>query len=340
MTSTRINPLDLLGTPASAKSSPLEALKAAGCDFEVEKVPLYASSHDRGDVVSEVTGYWGIRRDDTGEVIGISQGQYTPIQNRQYFGDVAGTVIKESGARITRCGSFDNGAKVFMNLEWPSKKDIKVLGDIVRRRCCIFTTHNGEQGARTILQPLRLACLNSMVVPVPGATFDIVTFHTKSAEQRIKEALKVLAQASKYFDAFHVSAEILARTKLTPRKAEALIKLIADPNNKAEKRNSGVETAPLQRINRVTTLFEGMQSDGRHRAVNGTAYGIYQAFIEDGDYGSRVRLAKGASEGEQRFKAAFVGGTAARDKLRVWTTIVNELKLTKRLAEATKAALN
>ncbi len=340
MTSTRINPLDLLGTPAPAKSTPLAALKAAGCDFEVEKVPLYASSRDRGDFVGEVTGYWGIRRNDTGYVIGIGQGQYTPIQNSQYFGDVAGTMIEESGARITRCGSYDGGAKVFMNLEWPSKKDINVLGDIVRRRCCIFTTHNGEQGARTILQPLRLACLNGMVVPVPGATFDIVIFHTKRADGRIRSALRVLKQAGRYFDAFHVSAEILAQTKVGPRKAEKIIKLIADPNDKAEKRNSGVVTAPLQRINRVTALFEGMQSNGKHKAVYGTGYGILQAFIEDADYGSRVRKAKGASEEEQRFKAAMIGGTSSKEKLRVWTALVRELDLETKMARAAQAVLN
>lgn len=330
----RINPLDGIGEAMNPMSDPIAALQEAGCDFEVEKVPLYASRYDRGDTLEPVAGQWGIRRNDTGEVIGVAQDQYTPIQNRHFFGDIAGGVIENSDARITRCGSYDNGAKVFMNLEWPTSGDVKIVGDIVRKRCTIFTSHDAQASARTLLQPMRLVCLNGMVVPVPGASFDLPIYHTKSAAGRIAEAIKIVRDAGRYFDVFAANATVLAETKIGPRVAKRLIARICDPKGGAEKRDNGVENAAYRMIGRVTELFEGAQSAGRHRAVAGTAYGLYQAVIEDYDYASTIRKAKGVDEGTQRFKAAMQGGTAAKAKLQAWTTIVDELNLSEKLKRA------
>ena len=158
-----------------------------------------------------------LTRTDTGELVNsevIVGNQYEVLQNRDFFGEVADTMVAESGASITRC--YQNGSRVYMFLEWPKEQSINILGDIVSKRAVIINAFGGSS-AWVNLMPLRLACLNGMVIPDSLMKFVLKILHKQSAHDRVKEASEVCSQAGKIFDTYGRAMQVFGETKVTGR---------------------------------------------------------------------------------------------------------------------------
>src|SRR4051812_11627885 len=60
-----------------------DAIRIAGLDWTVETVPLYHTAADGG--YTEIAGQFGVRRSDTGAIMGVVGDRYNPLQNRDQF---------------------------------------------------------------------------------------------------------------------------------------------------------------------------------------------------------------------------------------------------------------
>lgn len=76
------------GVPLDDPPNTISAIKHSGLDWKVSKVKLF--SEDK----KLVEGYYGIKRNDTGDVLGIVKGGYTPLQNSEAFNFFRPTDIK------------------------------------------------------------------------------------------------------------------------------------------------------------------------------------------------------------------------------------------------------
>lgn len=313
----RIATFAAIGTPAVRGDDSRSALKRGNLDFDVKLVPM--KNPLTGEVITEGKDakYFGVCRDDTNDLLGIVEGRYTLIPNRNIF-DIGDAMAQEDGAIITRVSALDNGARCFMNLEWPRDKSINVVGDIVGRQAIIQNAHNGKFSSVIRLIPMRLACINGMVVPIPAFSFEFRIKHTFSADARLAEARRIMAGASKYFDAFGKVANQMARTKVTQPHAKLILKTIPE----LAKTTDGAE----KKLNEIFDLFDGGQVNARHESVNGTAWGLLNAVAEHADHSSKVRKTGDNSAEVQRFKSGFEG-TSQRLKLSAYESILADKDL-------------
>ena len=307
---TLISPLDAVGT-ANDGSDAVGCLARGGLDFEVKKVPM---RHPNRDEV--VAGFHNIVRTDTGDVLSVVGDKYQPIQNRDFFGDVADTLVAESNATISRCFSAD-GKSVHMIIDWPRDEGISVLGDIVSKRAIIKNSHDASSVAGISLMPMRLACLNGMVVPVGSFSFVFKIMHTITADRRITRATNILGDAGKYFEQFGRAMNVMAETKVTDAHADTILKSIAPFDTDSTKSKNKLEV--------VTDLWRGGQRGGNHQAIRGTAWGLFNAVAEYADHKSTIRRTR-ATQGNgsvSRFNSA-VGGSGYRLKLNAYDRILSD----------------
>lgn len=308
----RVATFDAIGTASQPGDNSLAALRRANLDFDVELKPVL--NPVTGNVIMEdgEPKYFATIRTDTKEALGIVEGRYHVIHNRDVF-DIADAMVNEDGAQITRASCLDHGARCFMNLSWPKSKSINVVGDIVGRRALLQNAHNGKFSTLIRLMPLRLACINGMLVPIPGFTFEFRIKHTQSAEGRLAEARRIMAGASSYFDAFGRVAERMARTRVTTNQAEKILNSITELSKTTD--------AAQKKRTEIMDLFNGSQSNGHHEAVKNTAWGLFNAIGEHADHSGRIRLTRDNSPEVQRFKSGFEG-SAQRLKLSAYEAML------------------
>jgi len=314
----RVATIDSIGTAAECGDDSRKALMRAKLDFNVALVPV--KNPRTNQIIRGADGepsYFATVREDTNEVLGIVEGRYRVIPNNEAF-QIADTMIEEDGAIITRASALDGGGRCFLNLEWPRQKNVNVRGDIVGRRAIIQNSHNGKHSTIIRLQPLRLACLNGMVLPVPAFSFEFRIKHTESADDRIKEARNIMSGASRYFSTFGRIADLMAKTEIPNSLAKELIGSIPDLKKDT--------TANEKKRDEIFALFDGGQAGSNSEGVRGTAWGLLNAVTEFADHNGRIRLTKGSSEAAQRFKSSFEG-SAQRLKLTTWETLCGSSKL-------------
>jgi len=324
----RVSPLDGVGTVAVSGDDSRMVLKRARLDFDIDLVPVLnpvtgkrciggVEKDAKTGVETEVDKYYAAVRRDTKAVLGIVEGRFRNLPNRDVF-SIADDMVNEDGAIITRAVEVDGGARCFLNLEWPKEKAISVVGDLVGRRAIMTNAHNGKYAATIVLMPMRLACINGMIVPVPAFSFEFRIKHTESGKNRLAEARNIMAGAGKYFETFGRVAERMAKTKVTPGHASLLLKSMP-----------GLEkdtTATNNRRDAMLALFNGGQVNGGHEAVKNTAWGFLNAIAEFADHNGRTRKTWGNDVAIQRFKN-MVEGAGQRLKLNAYDALLRDKSL-------------
>lgn len=315
VTHARVNPLDALGVENERGGNSLTALKRGKLDFDVVKVPLCEVTAGDTRLQFPTNKYFATVRQDTGAVLGIVEGRYEVIPNRDCFA-IADVMTQDDGAIITRASALDQGARCFLSLEWPRRKAISVVGDIVGRRAIMQNAHDGKFAAYIRLMPLRLACLNGLMVPVPFFSFEFRIRHTESSAERIAEAQRVMASAGRYFETFGRVAEQMARTKVADTLAKELTEQLLPQDSTASENKRG----------EILALFGGEQRNGNHEAIKNTAWGWLNAVAEFSDHAGRIRKTKGNDEAAQRFKSALEG-SGQRLKMSAYELLMTSPKL-------------
>jgi hypothetical protein len=214
-----------------------------------------------------------------------------------------------------------------MHLAWDIQRTaINVVGDIVGRVATIRNSHDGKTAALIRLWLLRLACVNGVVIPVPGLSFEFRIPHTFIAAQRIKKAQKVISN----YNIAGQALNLLAKEKVNETLAKRLAFLTVDPAH-AETPNK-IGNADMKRVDAIIDRFKGNQPQGDHESMKGTAYGYLMAVADLADHSIRIKKSQGFSGQQQRFKSAFSGVGHAL-KLSAWDALVKEFDLQTRIKQ-------
>ena len=192
-----------------------EAMKAQGLDWEVLKGPL--ASHHNG-VTRPVEGWETVQRADTGKVLGIVKGRYEPIQNRRLaeFNDV---LVKESGGEAAAVGSAFDDKRVYC---------VTKLGDIdspdggLGSFLITANSHDGTTALWSTVANVRWACSNGLI-GLSDKAHTVKIRHTIKAEERLGEAIRIMAGVSAYLEDTTRVMEELLRTPVPPTIVEQLI---------------------------------------------------------------------------------------------------------------------
>jgi phage/plasmid-like protein (TIGR03299 family) len=201
-----------------------EAIKAAGLDWEVKQLPVYALTNadeieaapeeerdDIGLIVDPVDGYFVNVRSDTNKPLGIVSARYQPVQNVQAFSFLAS--IFGSEMHFETAGSLMNGRRVWVLMKIPTF--IEVGGDPIGQYAFVSNSHDGKSSVLAAMTPVRIVCSNTEGAAIrlakgANAQRTYTVRHVGNMDQKIEEARNVLDVTINYYKQFKEIGDKLA----------------------------------------------------------------------------------------------------------------------------------
>lgn len=267
-------------------------LTRAGLDWDVEQLPVsYGKSR-------EAEGYVANARSDNGNLLGIVGSTYEPLSNRDGFAFADNIVQSGSGGWMT-ARELNGGSTVVALMKL--NRDIKIGGLDSERVMPLIAFRNSHDGSGSVsvrMTPMRLACLNGMLLPVKGSVREWKARHTRSLTGRIEDARRALEISFTYYDELEELGNKLVAKKVNDRAfAKFLDRLIPYTPTMEEDPGGRPARNREQAINAITGYYNGENLGN----VKGTAWGALQAVGEFADWERPVRNTGRSTADENRF---------------------------------------
>jgi phage/plasmid-like protein (TIGR03299 family) len=268
-------------------------MAAANLNWNVALGPISAAG-------KEVEGYFAVVRSDNQDTLGVVQGRYKPIQNREVF-EFADAIKNNSNAQASYdvAGALFGGRKVFATLSLPKAN---FLGDDYQPYLFVYNSNDGSSSFKAGITNIRIICTNRITAMLNNAKRVWAIRHSNNAQSRIKEAVNSLILASTYQEAFGVWAEGMAATKVNAAK---VIKLIFPyPPVATQKSIENVEKT-REEVLSIAEKKDDLQN------FRGTAFGVYQAVS---DWNSHREPRRKTPTYDQRHDKDFFVGDSLLEK--------------------------
>lgn len=293
-----IVPWHKLGTVVEGTLSSAEAIAAAGLDWHVSKVPMYARI-----TTNEGHGLWkhdpntfAIVRDSDHKVLGAVGTKYQPIQNHDGF-----EVLDSLGSNIQyeTAGSIDGGSTVWILAKTP--QDLKIAGDDVRPYFLATMNHDGTGRMRVRPAHTRVVCANTLRAALnENAGREFTCSHTAYASERLKQAAKLLGVMHDQNLVFESrAAELLANSFSTQDWENLCKQLLPKPEG------DDVTDRQLRSYEQRFHDLRGSLNVPDLANIRGTAWGALNAVA---DYEQHAKRVKGdeSKQLETLFKRSFM----------------------------------
>jgi len=211
MFSVRATPWHRQGTVLDRPPSTREALRAAGLDWCVHKVPLVLKpvitrqpvnpfDDDRSALVNIDTlresGHYATVRYHDGEpvILGAVTERYAVLQNRDAF-KVFDEVLLPEGYSYETAGAIKGGKRVWILARAP--EGLTVGDDAIDKYALLVTSHDGSMNVRFMPTAIRVVCNNTMTWALrqgEGEGFSIR--HTGNVEDKLTSVTEALSWAN------------------------------------------------------------------------------------------------------------------------------------------------
>jgi phage/plasmid-like protein (TIGR03299 family) len=177
-----------LGTRLNGPANSADAIKAAGLDWEVIKVPLFVKSRrsyerikDRFATIRAEPGLHAERRPPFG-IVGRS---YVPLQNRDAF-TWFDEIVGRKAAIYHTAGALGDGERVWILAKLPDV--IRVIGDDIAEKFLLLSnSHDGTSSVQVKFTPIRVVCQNTLTMALSEGR-SIRIHHTPGLERQLKLA--------------------------------------------------------------------------------------------------------------------------------------------------------
>lgn len=208
------------------------ALNEAGLNWEVRRQRVFIRASATDERMVRVEGQAAIVRDTPNgpHVFQVASNRYTPHQNRdlvQFFAEYADA----AGARLSRLGSFDNGAQVWGQAEIPNGGFEVSPGDVVMGYLTIGSSHDGSISTVVNYSNYRIWCKNSFVAAIRDKRQRSVSIrHTREFNAAAREqAARVLGLAKEQHQEFAETARALHRVEFDERARLEFVTRLTNP---------------------------------------------------------------------------------------------------------------
>jgi phage/plasmid-like protein (TIGR03299 family) len=279
-----------------------EALQFAGLDFEVVKRP---NRHllDNGETLTSTTSFFTYRT-DTGAVLGDRLGaEYQVVQNVDAF-NFFDAIVGGDGILYETAGCLYDGQKVFITAKLPDY--IKVgREDLIEKYLFLTTSHDGSGSITAAFTPVRIVCCNTLNMALRNCSNTVKIRHTQNAQDRLKEAHKVMGIANTLTVQLEDIFNQWAKVRITDTNVKKLIQLAMVPNREVLR---NIQTGKLDDLstcfmNICDNAFEYAMSSPTQLTdtTRGTLFGAYNAVT---GYFQNVRNYK---DDEAKFKSIMNG---------------------------------
>ena len=301
--SARVPAWHKLGQVVSEAQNWEQAMILAGLDWEVKKIQL---SHP---LTSEPINAWGTFRSDNNAFLGTVGSIYEPIQNRYQFDFVDTLLEMENGAHYETAGALGNGERVFCLAKIGEGFDLHGIGDKHEIYLLFTTAHDGRASAKVLLTSVRVVCMNTLLMALSAGGKNALTIrHTKSAQEKLVQAKKLIGAEKITRDSLKEKLEILAERKINKNMVAAVMERLFTFDEKTKQPTPQSATAMMDILDR----FEANDNNA-FPEIRGTAYNLLNAFTEYTDHFKPVRVTegrKGTDESSLRADNALFGSGA------------------------------
>lgn len=263
----------------SAATNVESALNLAGLNWEVKTKALY------DEFGNEYPKYRANVRGDNNALLGIVTDAYTIIQNGEAFDFVNN--LSADGFTFDRAGQFKEGKAIWLMGKLP---ETAILGDKVENNLVFVNSHDGSQGVKVMMTPVRVACYNMLNLALKKATRIWSAKHTRHLYSKIEEARYTLGLANAYIQALQNEADVLASKQITDAQLEAIFDTMfpIDKNKDSERK-----------INNVSILkknFFACYNEADIAQFKGTVWGAINAMADLVDHSAPNRNTTGYYE--------------------------------------------
>jgi phage/plasmid-like protein (TIGR03299 family) len=286
MMSVRQVPWHGVGTIVEEQLTAADALREAGLDWSVTKVPVFTQI---GTEYVEVPGKYATVREDSGDALGIVGEPYTVIQNEEAFAFADG-LVDSGDAKYETAGSLRGGRQVWMMMAMP--EGVTVAGDEeIELYLALTNSHDGSSAVRAMATPVRIVCKNTLNFALQRAQRTWSVRHVGGLQGRLDEARRALDLTFEYIEEFKDVANGLASEKFSDMEFEQLVAQLTESETERE------------------GLIEAYRTSDNIDNVRHTKWGAVNAIGEYADWLRPIRT------DEARFRNSMAGnGRKMRDK--------------------------
>lgn len=304
-----------LGTIVENYPTSAEAIQFAGLDFTVDKRPLFTYDTPNNEATEEsdiiipelaVPGYIATVRKDTDTVLGIVGKDYEIVQNKDafYFFD---SIVGGDGIQYETAGALGKGERIYITAKLPGYIQVGAE-DCIEKYLLLTTSHDGSGSITAAFTPVRVVCQNTLNAALRSMTNTIKIRHTASANDRLKEAHKVMGISNKLAIELEDIFNDWATVTISDPELKNLIQLAMAPNRETidNVRAGKDDLISTQFKNTVDAIYEYAQSSPTQQldTTRGSVFGAYNAIT---GYYQNVKHYK---DDEVKVKSILFGGTA------------------------------
>ena len=281
-----------------------EALKFAGLDFTVNKAPNIHRLPDGKEVISDKSFF--TYRSDNGAILGDKLGtDYQIVQNTEAF-NFFDEIVGGDGIMYETAGALGAGERIFITAKLPDY--IKVgSDDLIEKYLFLTTSHDGFGSITAAFTPIRIVCNNTLSAALQNCSNSIKIRHTQNAQDRLKQAHKVLGLSNKLSAELEQIFNHWSKVRITDGEVKKLVQLAMVPNKEVlTNLQKGLQ-------DELSTCFVNMcdavmeynftSPTQQEPTTKATLFGAYNAIT---GYFQNVRNYK---DDEAKFKS-IMGGTA------------------------------
>jgi len=184
-----------LGFPVSDNLTPLEMMKAAGCDWRVNKLPLNYTIDDDGTTLTVPNKEVLVRTSDY-SVLDIVGPNWNPLQNEDAFAFFKDFVSK-GDMQMHTAGSLQDG-KIIWALAKVNETFEPIKGDIIEPYILLVNPHVRGKAIEARSTPIRVVCKNTMNFALSLQTNGnrITVNHNQAWDENYVKEMLGLAKAS------------------------------------------------------------------------------------------------------------------------------------------------
>ena len=194
-----------LGTVFEDPMSVSKAVKVAGMDYEVIKVPIVSQAFGQTvDSGKEQLVRPPTKDDPTARHFGIVGPNYSVLKN----GDLARMLDPLSERWPTETvGALGQGDTVFFTLD---AGEGQVAGEDIKKYFLVTDAKNGGETLRIAYTPVRVVCQNTLIMGLSAASSQITLRHYENLEEDLQFHLSLIDRMASMEDQAQEQMEFLA----------------------------------------------------------------------------------------------------------------------------------
>lgn len=252
-----------LGVQVNGSITAKDAIKQAGLDWQVKKVPLIT-----GDGTNTPVDHVAIQRESDKSILGVVGPRFEPLQNSEAF-KFFDPFIDAGEASYETAGSLRQGKRIFI-LAALNRRTIEVKpGDEVKKYVLLSNSHDGTLAVRVGFTPIRVVCANTLKLAHENNASKLLRVrHTASMKVTLENIREIMNLADASFEATAEQYRKLANTSINTQDLENYVKVVFNGRDSKQ-----FETLKGE----IVTLFENGKGSELSR---GTVWGAYNAVTE------------------------------------------------------------